>query len=113
MLGIKEKGLLLNIVKHCNRIEEKSKGLTRETFDNDEDVREIICFNILQIGELAKKLSIDFQIKYNKVPWKDIKGMRDFIGHGYGTMDFDIVWKTATEEINILRDYCEHILKCE
>lgn len=31
-------------------------NLTREQFDKDEDVVQIICFNILQIGELAKKL---------------------------------------------------------
>ena len=113
MLEAKEKGIIIYIIKHCNRIEEKIVNISKDEFDNNEDLKEIICFNIFQIGELAKKLSIDFQIKYNKVPWKDIKGMRDFIGHGYGTMDFDIVWKTATEEINILRDYCEHILKCE
>ncbi len=54
MLTIKEKGLLLGIIKHCNKINEKMTGLAREDLDANEDVLQIICFNILQIGELAK-----------------------------------------------------------
>ena len=30
MLTVKEKGLLLNIVKHCNKIELKTASLTRK-----------------------------------------------------------------------------------
>ena len=111
MLGIKEKGLLLNIVKHCNRIEEKSKGLTRETFDNDEDVREIICFNILQIGELAKHLPNEFCDKFNKVPWSQIKSMRDKVAHGYDTIDKKRLWETIQFDIAPLKKYCETILE--
>ena len=46
----------------------------------------IICFNILQIGELAKNFEPSFIIEYNNVPWKQIKGMRDKVAHGYGTI---------------------------
>lgn len=38
MLSVKEKGILLAIIKHCNKINEKMNGLTREQFDEDEDV---------------------------------------------------------------------------
>ena len=44
------------------------------------------------------------------MPWKDIKGMRDWVAHGYGTIDLNKVWKTATEDIKPLFDYCESIL---
>ena len=46
MVTNRENDILECIIKHCNRIEEKTSGLTREKFDDDEDVREIICFNI-------------------------------------------------------------------
>ena len=80
MLSVKDKGLLLYIKKHCERIEEKMRVTDREAFDDDEDVREIICFNLFQIGELAKGFSEDFLKEYSGVPWKYIKGMRDKIG---------------------------------
>ena len=110
MLTVKEKGLLLNIVKHCNKIELKMTLLTREKFNEDEDIREIICFNIFQIGELAKNLDAEFVKKYGGVPWKHIKGMRDKIGHGYGALDLDKIWDTALKDIKPLNEYCKEIL---
>ena len=110
MLTVKEEGILRNIIKHCNKINEKMNGLTREQFDNDEDVVQIICFNILQIGELAKNLPSEFLKANNKVPWQQIKGMRDKVAHGYGTIDMDRVWSTALDDINPLLMYCDQIL---
>ena len=110
MLTISEKGILINIIKHCNKINEKMNGLTKEQFDNDEDIIQIICFNILQIGELSKKLSPEFIKKYNKAPWQQIKGMRDKVAHGYGSIDLDKVWNTALCDTNPLLDYCKFIL---
>ena len=36
--------------------------------------------------------------------------MRDRIGHGYETIDIDIVWNTAKDNIKELDIYCEEIL---
>ena len=110
MLSIKEQGLLINIVKHCEKIETKMSVLTREQFNQDEDIREIICFNLFQIGELAKNFTPDFIKQYNSVPWKQIKGMRDIIGHGYGSININQVWETALKDIKPLKDYCQKIL---
>ena len=111
MLELKDKGLLLYIIKHCKRVEEKTNEVTIERFYEDDDIKEIICFNVLQIGELVKTLSLELTSKYNKIPWKDIKGMRDRVAHGYGTINLGIVWKTATENIKPLREYCEQIIE--
>lgn len=111
MLEIKERGILENIISFCLRVEEKMNGITRKEFDNNEDTKDIVCFNIFQIGEIAKKLSSSFIKEYSKVPWKSIKGMRDWVGHGYFTIDWDDVWETASSEISVLREYCESILK--
>ena len=48
--------------------------------------------------------------KNNKVPWKQIKGMRDRIGHGYDTIDIEIVWQTSIESIPELKKYCKYIV---
>lgn len=111
MLTVKEKGIMFYIIKHCKRIENKVEGISFESFSTNEDVKEIISFNVLQIGELAKNLSSDFLKQYPKMPWKSIKGMRDWVAHGYGTIDLEEVWKTATTDIKPLRQYCEQILK--
>ena len=110
MLSIKEKGILQYIIGHCERIEEKSKTIGLEEFIKDVDVQDIILFNLLQIGELAKKLDTSFVKTYNKVPWDNIKGMRDRIAHGYGTLTYERVWQTIIDDIKPLKDYCEELL---
>lgn len=110
MLSVKENGLLLGIIKHCNKINEKMNGLTRDQFDKNEDVVQIICFNILQIGELAKNFEPEFIRKYNAVPWNKIKGMRDKVAHGYDKIDLERVWNTALYDINPLLNYCLQII---
>ena len=111
MVEIKEQGILLNIISHCLRVEKTVSSITKQEFDSSEDIKDIVCFNIFQIGELAKHLSPEFISQYTGVPWDKIKGMRDIIGHGYGTIKWDRVWYTATKDIKPLREYCESILE--
>ena len=111
MLSVKDKGLLVKIIKHCQRIESKVSGVCKECFEKNEDLKEIVCFNIFQIGELVKHLSKEFTNNYNKMPWSDICGMRDIIVHGYGTVELDQVWQTISEEITPLKEYCDEIVK--
>ena len=68
MLSVKEKGLLLSILKHCERIKEKTDVFTFAQFRHDEDLIQIICFNPLQIGELAKKFEPSFVKRFSVVP---------------------------------------------
>lgn len=111
MLNIKTKGLLLNIIKHCERIEEKIQECNKELFNSSDDIKEIVCFNLIQIGELTASLDVDFINQYTGIPWNKVKGMRNRIVHGYGTIAIDRVWKTATEDIKPLREYCDKIIK--
>ena len=111
MLNIREKGILLGIIKHCHRAETKIRGVPFEAFMANDGIKEIVCFNVLQIGELAKNLSPDFLKQYPKMPWKEIKGMRDWVAHGYGTIHFGEVYQTATCDLKPLREYCEQIIE--
>ena len=110
MLTLKERGLLFYIIEHCERIEEKTKKISKTNFYDNKDIIEIVCFNVLQIGELVKNFSSDFIYTYNKMPWKNIKGMRDWVAHGYGTIDLEKVWDTVVNEITPLKTYCKYIL---
>lgn len=110
MLSVKEQGILEGIIKHCDKILQKTSSIKEEDFVENEDLIEVVCFNILQIGELAKNFEPSFTSKYNKVPWKQIKGMRDKVAHGYDTIDVSKIWNTAKNDIKPLLDYCNFIL---
>ena len=110
VITIRDHGLLLYIIKHCNRIEEKLETIEEKDFYENEDVQEIICFNLFQIGELVVHLSDDFINEYNQIPWVSIRGMRNRIGHGYGSIKLEDVWNAASKDIKPLKDYCKSIL---
>ena len=110
MLGVKDKGILLQIIKRCNRVAEKVSNVSETDFSLNDDIKEVVCFNLFQIGELANGLSIEFIKEHNKIPWKQIIGMRNRIVHGYDTINLEIVWSTAIESIPELKSYCKEIL---
>ena len=101
----------IQIIKRCNRVIEKVSNISETEFALNDDVKEVVCFNLFQIGELANGLSVEFIKEYNKIPWKQIIGMRNRIVHGYDTINLDIVWNTANESIYELKEYCKKILK--
>lgn len=88
----------------------KKNKLKLEDLDEDEDITQVICFNLIQIGELVKKFDEEFLNMYNRIPWKEIKGMRDIVVHGYGTISLDKVWTTARKDVPKLCSYCIKII---
>ena len=110
MLSIRETNILEKIIEHSNRITEKIINKTIEQFTKNLDLIEIICFNILQIGELVAHLSNEFLKTYDKVPWSQVTGMRNIVVHGYGTVKLNRVYKTAINDVPVLLAYCKKIL---
>ncbi len=41
---------------------------------------------------------------FPELPWKQIKGMRDHIAHGYFDIDADVIFHTVKNDIAPLRD---------
>lgn len=111
MLKIKDKGVLLQLVKRCERVINKVSKISFEKFSIDDDIKEVICFNIFQIGELVNGLSDEFIKEYNEIPWKQIRGMRNRIVHGYDTINVEIVYNTAKESIGELLKQTRLILE--
>ena len=110
MLATKDIGILLQLVERCNRIDDILSNVTKKDFDSNANIKELACFNLFQIGELANSLSDDFILNNNEIPWKQIKGMRNKIVHGYATVEFDIVWDTSKDSVPKLKGYCKKVL---
>ena len=65
MLGVKDKGILLQIFKRYNRVIEEVSNISETEFSLNDDIKEVVCFNLFQIGELANGLSVEFIKEYN------------------------------------------------
>lgn len=66
---------------------------------------------VTQIGELVKRLPLDFRKENPEIPWKNIAGMRDIIVHNYETIDKLILWNVADKETIRIKNFCKNILK--
>jgi uncharacterized protein with HEPN domain len=61
------------------------------------------------IGEVTKRLSLEFRQKHSDIPWKKIAGMRDVITHDYDEIDLTEIWTVITENIPELLKYLENL----
>lgn len=112
MIDERTKKVLQAIIKHCNIINETKNffGNDYSKFENSNIYQNAILTPVTQIGELVKRLQIDFRTKYNQIPWKNIAGMRDIVVHNYETIDKAILWNVADEEIDKIKEFCQDIL---
>ena len=59
---------------------------------------------LVQIGELSSHLrDKDLLQRFPSVPWREIRGFRNVVVHGYGSIDVDIAWESATVGVDELR----------
>jgi len=73
--------------------------------------RKAVIMSILNIGELAKKLSHEFRETYDEIPWKKIIGMRDIAANGYHEMDDDIIWDVVKHSLPELACFIKNQLE--
>ncbi len=64
------------------------------------------CMLLQAIGEGIKQIdkhSNDQLLPLQpQIPWKQVKGMRDHIAHGYFDINTDLVWTVLTEDLDPL-----------
>lgn len=73
-------------------------GLQKQDFLQDSKTQQAVILNILVIGEAATKLANEhpgFVAQHPQIPWKQMRGMRNRMAHGYFEIDLDIVWETV------------------
>ncbi len=105
--------ILIHIIRHCHEVEAALKhfGDNKTDFVNNSVFLNACSVPILQIGELAKHLSDDVINASKDIPWKQIKGMRDFFVHDYQSMDKDVIWETIIHGVPELLEKCRNLLQ--
>jgi uncharacterized protein with HEPN domain len=74
------------------------EGSSKEDFLTDKRTQQAVIMNLIIIGEAATKLMdryAEFTKAHPEVPWKNMRGMRNRIAHGYFDINLDVVWETV------------------
>jgi len=108
----KDNYIYIEHIKTCiEKIFTFTKGFSEEMFMENVIVQDAVIRNFEIIGEATKKLSKEFRLNHNDIPWKDIAGMRDILIHDYFGVDIVAVWETILNYLPTLEEKINLILK--
>lgn len=89
------------------------KGIPEQNFLSDTKTQDAVILKLIVIGEAATQVmdeAPDFAGVHPEVPWRQLRGMRNRMAHGYFEIDMDIVWATVTESLPELEEHLRRIL---
>ena len=89
---------------------DKTRDLSRASYDADENLRFALIHLVQVIGEAARHVSREFAASHAEIPWENIIGMRHKVVHDYLGVDEDIVWQVVTEDLPNLVEALEPLV---
>ena len=82
-------------------------GMDKASFLADRRTQNAVVMSLIVLGEAATKvmdLHAKFAQQHAEVPWRQMRGMRNRIAHGYFETDFELVWDTVALALPALAD---------
>ena len=84
-----------------------------EIFSKDIKTRKAVTMSLLNIGELASHLPVEFTSAHPELPWRDMVNMRNLAAHGYHVMNLDVIWDTVEVSLPELQAFLQEQLTNE
>jgi uncharacterized protein with HEPN domain len=99
-----------DMLRAMRKILDYARGTTRQTLPTDPMRLDAVLYEIVVMGEAARRLSQEFRDRQPDVPWRDIIGMRSIVAHGYDQIDDDELWQVIDHDLPVLLPKLETIL---
>jgi uncharacterized protein with HEPN domain len=109
----RDEATLLDIAQAARRIISFVQGVDEASFAANAEKHWAVVAQLLVIGEAITRLSYEFRSLHPEIEWAKIAGMRNRLIHGYDTIRWDVVWRTATEAVPQLLAQIEPLLPTE
>jgi len=109
----RDEATLLDIAQAARRIISFVQGVDEASFAANAEKHWAVVAQLLVIGEAVTRLSYEFRSLHPEIEWAKIAGMRNRLIHGYDTIRWDVVWRTATEAVPQLLAQIEPLLPTE
>ena len=106
----REELYLIDMVEAADAISQFVLGVEQDAFSQNDLLRSAVLQKLIIIGEGAARLSKEFQERHTEIEWKDIIAFRNIAVHAYFSVDWSIVWVTATKDVPELRSKIARIL---
>jgi uncharacterized protein with HEPN domain len=100
-----------DILDAGSAIQSYIQGSTLDTFVQDRMRYSAVIREFEIIGEAVGKLSDALKATYPEIPWQDVKDFRNLLAHEYFGVDLEIVWNTIRDDLPMLLDVVQRIVK--
>lgn len=101
--------ILKGMLVYCEDIELTLNRFSRnyEVFAHDRVFFHAISMSLMQVGEMANKLSNEFKERTNhQVNWYKLKAVRNLFAHAYSHVNKRHVWQFATVFTPVYAEFC-------
>ncbi len=104
MSGPADQELVEDMHDAARRVEQYGAGHTEESFVADPVLQDAASFRLLALGEAAAHVSEGFKAAHPDLPWKEMIGVRNFLGHGYKGVSAGALWEMIASDVPKLID---------
>ena len=91
--------LLAEIVAAGDRAASIVASHSREDIGSTGDARDALLWNMAVIGEAVTQLSDDLRHAHSSIPWQAPVSLRNRVIHGYWSIDMDVVYVAAVDDL--------------
>lgn len=111
-MSSKDQMIFSHMVEYCDQVRQAIDlfGEDEALFLQNQVYQNACCMCLLQIGELAGRLSPEALAETTDIPWRQIRALRNICAHSYGSLSLSSIWVTLTEEVPDLKKRCEKFL---
>jgi len=95
------------------RIQEYLSNHNFDSFKEDYKTVDAVIRNFEIIGEATKNLPKEVKERYPKIPWTEMYRLRNRISHEYFGIDYQIIWRIATDYLPENLEQINKILETE
>ena len=117
MTSLRLSNYILHMQEACADVLNYMAGLDKQSFMLDKRTQQAVIMNLVILGEAATKIMEHYPVfveDHPHIAWKNMKGMRNRVAHGYFDINLDVVWDTATSAIPTLNtDLINLNLECD
>jgi uncharacterized protein with HEPN domain len=83
-------------------VERRVAGKTLDDLAADDVLRDALERRIEIISEPSRRLPEDMKARHPGVPWHNVAGIGNVLRHDYYSVNLDIIWRIATQDLQPL-----------
>ena len=88
------------------------KGSSKTDFLEDKRTQQAVILSLIVLGEASTKVMDrypEFAGAHPQIPWRNMRGMRNRIAHGYFDFDLHVLWDTIQTALPLLSEQLNEI----